>query len=64
MSTDIEKLVRAAVDEIVARDAVNAMAKIREKKRIDFISLEDAKFLAGEVEKKAKEISEALVKLL
>lgn len=56
MSTDIEKLVRAAVSEIVAKDAVNTMTKIREKKRIEAISLEDAKFIASEVEKKAKEM--------
>ncbi|MBQ9761278.1 MAG: heme-binding protein [Clostridia bacterium] len=56
MSTDIEKLVRAAVSEIVAKDAVNAMTKIREKKRIESISLDDAKFIASEVEKKAKEM--------
>lgn len=56
MSTDIEKLVRAAVSEIVSKDAASAMAKIREKKRIETITLADAKFLAEEVEKKAKEM--------
>lgn len=56
MSTDIEKLVRAAVSEIVSKDTASAMAKIREKKRIETISLADAKFLAEEVEKKAKEM--------
>jgi uncharacterized protein GlcG (DUF336 family) len=56
MSTDIEKLVRAAVSEIVAKDTVSAMTKIREKKRIESISLDDAKFLAEPVEKKAKEM--------
>lgn len=56
MSTDIEKLVRAAVSEIVAKDAASAMTKIREKKRIDAITLDVAKFLAAEVEKKAKEM--------
>ena len=56
MSTDIEKLVRAAVSEIVAKDTVSAMTKIREKKRIESISLDDAKFLAEQVEKKAKEM--------
>ena len=56
MSTDIEKLVRAAVSEIVSKDAANAMTKIREKKRIESITLADAKFLAEEVEKKAKEM--------
>lgn len=56
MSTDIEKLVRDAVSRIVATDAAEAMSKIREKKKIDSISLADAKFLAEEVEKKAKEM--------
>ena len=56
MSTDIEKLVRDAVSQIIAKDTVNAMTKIREKKRIDAISLDDAKFLAEQVEKKAKEM--------
>lgn len=56
MSTDIEKLVRDAVSQIVAKDTVNAMTKIREKKRIDAISLDDARFLAEQVEKKAKEM--------
>jgi uncharacterized protein GlcG (DUF336 family) len=56
MSTDIEKLVREAVSQIVAKDTAAQMAKIREKKKIEMISLEDAKFLAAQVEKKAKEM--------
>lgn len=56
MSTDIEKLVLAAVKEIVSKDTANSMTKIREKKRIEAISLADAKFLAEAVEKKAKEM--------
>ena len=34
MSTDIEKLVRDAVSQIVANDTVAAMSKIREKKKM------------------------------
>ena len=56
MSTDIEKLVREAVSQIVAKDTAAEMARIREKKKIETISLEDAKFLAAQVEKKAKEM--------
>lgn len=56
MSTDIEKLVREAVSQIVAKDTAAQMAKIREKKKIEMISLDDAKFLAAQVEKKAKEM--------
>ena len=52
MSTDIEKLVREAVKEIVKTGG----APVREKKKIDFISLKDAKFLAEKVEEKAREM--------
>jgi uncharacterized protein GlcG (DUF336 family) len=44
------------VSQIVAKDTAAQMAKIREKKKIEMISLEDAKFLAAQVEKKAKEM--------
>lgn len=52
MSTDIEKLVRDAVREIVKSEGVPT----REKKRIDKISLSDAKFLAEKVEDRAREM--------
>ena len=53
MATDIEALVRNAVREMTAKaEPTNA----REKKRIDTITLDDAKFLAAEVEKKAREM--------
>ncbi len=52
MSTDIEKLVRDAVREIVKSEGVPT----REKKRIDEISLSDAKFLAEKVEERAREM--------
>ena len=52
MSTDIEKLVRDAVREIVKSEG----APVREKKRIDRISLSDAKFLAERVEERAREM--------
>ena len=52
MSTDIEKLVRDAVREIVKSEG----APVREKKRIDKISLSDAKFLAEKVEERAREM--------
>lgn len=54
MSTDIERLVQAAVREIVSKDV--AGVSVREKKRIDAISLSDAKFLAARVEERAKEM--------
>jgi uncharacterized protein GlcG (DUF336 family) len=53
MSTDIERLVQAAVREIVAKDKA---APVREKKRIEAITLADAKFLASKVEEKAREL--------
>ena len=52
MSTDIEKLVREAVKNIVSAD--NAPG--HEKKKIEYISLSDAKFLAEKVEEKAREM--------
>ena len=52
MSTDIEKLVREAVRAIKGADA----EPICEKKRIASLSLEDAKFLAAQVENKAREM--------
>ena len=53
MSIDIEALVRNAVREMTAKaEPVRA----REKKHIETLTLEDAKFLAAEVEKKAREI--------
>ena len=52
MSTDIEKLVREAVLKINNGDDAPA----REKKRIENISLSDAKFLAEKVEKRAREM--------
>lgn len=53
MSTDIERLVREAVRAIRAEEP---QAPVREKKRIESISLEDAKFLAAKVEEKAREM--------
>jgi uncharacterized protein GlcG (DUF336 family) len=52
MPTDIEKLVRDAVKEIVK----TRNEPTHQKKKIEYISLEDAKFLAEKVEKKAKEM--------
>ncbi len=52
MSTDIEKLVREAVKNIVMTES----APKREKKKIDKISLSDAKFLAQKVEERAREM--------
>ena len=52
MSTDIEKLVREAVKNIVSADN----APKHEKKKIEYISLSDAKFLAEKVEEKAREM--------
>ena len=51
MSTDIEKLVREAVLAMQSSPEPQ-----REKKQIDAISLEDAKFLAAKVEDKAREM--------
>ena len=52
MSTDIEKLVREALKEtLVARGEPTT-----NKKQIEYISLEDAKFLADKVEKRAREM--------
>ena len=53
MSTDIEALVKAAVREIAAKGQA---APAPQRKRIDAISLEDAKFLAAKVEEKAREM--------
>ncbi|MBQ9131048.1 MAG: heme-binding protein [Clostridia bacterium] len=53
MSTDIEKLVQAAVREIVANGQNQPQPQ---RKRIESISLEDAKFLAARVEEKAREM--------
>ena len=53
MSTDIERLVREAVQSIRASQSA---APVREKKRIETISLADAKLLAQGVEEKAREM--------
>ena len=53
MSTDIERLVREAVRNI---QSAGAVASAREKKRIESISLADAKFLAERIEDKAREM--------
>ncbi len=50
MSTDIEKLVKEAVTRIISTDAPTA------KKRIEYISLDDAKRLCASVEAKAREM--------
>lgn len=52
MSTDIEKLVRDAVRAI--RSEQDTL--VRERKPIDTITLDDAKFLAAKVEQRAKEM--------
>lgn len=52
MSTDIEKLVREAVKQIVKTEG----EPIHTKKQIEYISLSDAKFLAEKVEQKAREM--------
>ncbi len=52
MSTDIEKLVKEAVVRIVQ----DSQETVQEKKRIDFISLEDAKMLCNKVERRAREM--------
>ena len=52
MSTDIEKLVRDAVKQIVKTQG----EPVREKKSIENISLSDAKYLAERVEQKAREM--------
>ena len=52
MATDIEKLVRQAL-----RETLSAQSEPKhEKKKIEYISLEDAKFLAEKVEKRAREM--------
>lgn len=53
MSTDIETLVRLAVRELATREQ---STPTRERKRIDTITLEDAKFLAAKVEERAREL--------
>ena len=52
MSTDIEKLVRDAVKEIVK----SQNEPTHNKKYIEYISLSDARFLASKVEEKAREM--------
>ena len=52
MATDIEKLVREAVSEIVRSQS----EPTKQKKHIEYISLEDAKLLADKVEKRAREM--------
>lgn len=51
MSTDLEKLVREAV-----RQMAESPEPKREKRRIERITLDDAKLLAGKVEQKAREM--------
>ena len=52
MSTDIEKLVREAVREVIKTES----EPTHNKKHIEYISLSDAKFLAEKVEEKAREM--------
>lgn len=52
MSTDIEKLVREALKETLKAQG----EPTREKKKIEYISLSDAKFLAEKVEERAREM--------
>ena len=52
MSTDIEKLVRDAVRQMVS----SANEPQPQKKSIEYISLSDAKFLAQKVEERAREM--------
>lgn len=52
MSTDIEKLVRDALRETLKAQNEPTPSK----KQIEYISLEDAKFLASKVEKRAREM--------
>ena len=52
MSTDIEKLVRDAVRAIRSEQD----EPVRERKSIDAITLDDAKFLAARVEQRAREM--------
>lgn len=52
MSTDIEKLVADIVREIADKQ----IGPVSKKEKIDFISLENAKFLAEKVEAKAREM--------
>ncbi len=51
---DIDKLVKEAVEAI--KNSENIAAPTSQKKKIDYISLEDAKLLASKVEAKAKEM--------
>ena len=53
MSTDIETLVRSAVREMVEKGRTE---QVRDKKRIDAITLADAKFFAEKVERRAREM--------
>ncbi len=52
MSTDIEKLVRDAVRAIRSEQD----EPVRERKSIDVLTLDDAKFLAARVEQRAREM--------
>ena len=52
MATDIEKLVRDALKETL----LERNEPTRTKKKIEYISLEDAKFLAEKVEQRAREM--------
>ena len=52
MSTDIEKLVRDAVRSIRSEQDT----PVRERRSIDTLTLDDAKFLAAKVEQRAKEM--------
>ena len=52
MSTDIEKLVREAVREVIKTES----EPTHNKKHIEYISLSDAKFLAEKVKEKAREM--------
>ena len=53
MSTDIERLVREAVASTLSQGSV---AKSPERKKIEFITLESAKFLTEKVEARAREM--------
>ena len=52
MNTDIEKLVSSVVSEVLSK----RQKSVIKKKKIDYISLKDAKFLAEKVEEKAAEL--------
>lgn len=52
---DIDKLVKEAVAAIKEKDSSREVSKYS-KKKIDYISLEDAKLLAAKVEQKAREM--------